>query len=128
MNELSSAGPRTEPADVRLRSLRAEAERARAVARAKLSEIRSERAAAVTDDEHDPEGSTLTYEWSLAQAELVAAESSLDQLDAALARVAAGTYGVCVECGRRITQDRLDARPAADTCIDCARKHARRTR
>jgi len=98
------------------------------VARAKLSEIRSERAAAVTDDEHDPEGSTLTYEWSLAQAELVAAESSLDQLDAALARVAAGTYGVCVECGHPITQDRLDARPAADTCIDCARKHARRTR
>ena len=62
------------------------------------------------------------------QAELVAAESSLDQLDAALARVAAGTYGVCVECGHPITQDRLDARPAADTCIDCARKHARRTR
>jgi RNA polymerase-binding transcription factor len=39
----------------------------------------------------------------------------------ALARIADGTYGECVRCGEYIDPARLDARPEAALCIDCAR-------
>jgi DnaK suppressor protein len=47
---------------------------------------------------------------------LSAAEAALDQVDAALGRLADGSYGVCVTCGERIADERLAAAPAADTC------------
>ncbi|MEO7146821.1 MAG: TraR/DksA C4-type zinc finger protein, partial [Terrimesophilobacter sp.] len=37
-----------------------------------------------------------------------------------LARLDAGTYGRCEVCGKRIAHARLEARPTARTCIDCA--------
>ena len=40
----------------------------------------------------------------------------------ALARIADGTYGECVRCGGDIAPGRLEARPEAALCIDCARK------
>lgn len=39
----------------------------------------------------------------------------------ALARIADGTYGECVRCGGDIAPARLEARPEAALCIDCAR-------
>ena len=39
----------------------------------------------------------------------------------ALARIDDGTYGECVRCGEDIAPARLDARPEAALCIDCAR-------
>lgn len=41
-------------------------------------------------------------------------------LNDAIARVDAGTYGVCVHCGERISVARLEALPEATACIDCA--------
>ena len=38
------------------------------------------------------------------------------ELTAAMARIAAGTYGFCEECGEKIEDDRLEANPAAATC------------
>ncbi len=43
-------------------------------------------------------------------------------VDRALERIAAGTYGECVRCGGAITPARLEARPEAALCIDCARQ------
>jgi len=40
---------------------------------------------------------------------------------AALERIKAGTYGVCRACGEEIPEDRLEANPAAETCIEHAR-------
>lgn len=40
----------------------------------------------------------------------------------ALDRIAAGTYGQCVRCGREIAIARLEARPEAALCIDCAQQ------
>ena len=34
--------------------------------------------------------------------------------------VEAGIYGICETCGRPIAPERLAARPATRTCIDCA--------
>jgi RNA polymerase-binding protein DksA len=48
-------------------------------------------------------------------------EQQLGLVDAALARIEAGTFGTCVRCGRGIAPDRLEALPWAEHCIDCAR-------
>ena len=73
------------------------------------------------DDEHDPEGATIAFERQQVVALLEAARRRLVDVAAALARRAEGTYGVCETCGRPIAPERLAARPAARTCIDCAR-------
>lgn len=39
----------------------------------------------------------------------------------ALERIERGTYGECVRCGADIAAARLEARPEAALCIDCAR-------
>ena len=72
------------------------------------------------DDEHDPEGSTIAFERSQVGALVGQAQRQLDEIDAALERVRAGQYGVCESCGRPIAPGRLEARPVARTCIDCA--------
>jgi RNA polymerase-binding transcription factor DksA len=73
------------------------------------------------DDEHDPEGATIAFERQQVAALLEQAQRRLADVDAARARRAAGDYGICVNCGRPIAPERLAARPAARTCIDCAR-------
>jgi DnaK suppressor protein len=73
-----------------------------------------------TDDEHDPEGATLAFERQHAAALLEAAREQVAAFDTALERLAEGRYGVCDRCGRPIGEDRLAARPATRTCIDCA--------
>ena len=50
------------------------------------------------------------------------AEQVLSEIDAALTRVEDGTYGTCVNCGREIPQERLQANPWASLCIDCKRR------
>jgi DnaK suppressor protein len=52
-------------------------------------------------------------------------EQLLEQVEAALARIETGTFGVCQDCGRHISQRRLDAIPYTPWCIDCAREHER---
>ena len=72
------------------------------------------------DDEHDPEGSTIAFERSQLATALQQAESELADVDAAVQRVGDGTYGRCRVCGGPIGAGRLEARPTATTCIDCA--------
>jgi DnaK suppressor protein len=42
----------------------------------------------------------------------------LAQIDQALARIAAGTYGICAACGRVIAPERMEANPLATLCIE----------
>jgi DnaK suppressor protein len=46
----------------------------------------------------------------------------LRELEAAQARLQAGTYGVCADCGGDIAPERLSAHPAAQRCIQCQSK------
>ena len=75
-----------------------------------------------TDDEHDPEGATVAFERQHVAALARAAREHLADIDAALARLAEGSYGTCQACGRPIGAERLAARPAARTCIGCTRR------
>jgi RNA polymerase-binding protein DksA len=49
----------------------------------------------------------------------------LVEIDAALLRIEAGTYGACTSCGGEILVARLEAYPWASLCIDCRRKTER---
>ena len=73
-----------------------------------------------TDDEHDAEGATIAFERAQAMALLEETRLQVDVLDAALARVEAGSYGSCESCGDPIAAERLAVRPAATLCIACA--------
>ena len=72
------------------------------------------------DDEHDPEGHTIAYERSQIGALVKQVSRHLAEVDAAVDRVEAGTYGLCEVCGQPIGESRLEALPAARTCIRCA--------
>lgn len=50
------------------------------------------------------------------------AERELAQVDAAIGRLEAGTYGLCAACGRPIDPERLDALPWALYDLECQRK------
>jgi len=49
------------------------------------------------------------------------AEHELALIEDALARIANGTFGVCLDCGRPIAPGRLEALPWAARCIECQR-------
>lgn len=89
-----------------------------------IDEVRASRASSPADDEHDPDGPTMTQEWSQRTAVLHDAEVEVRDVDRAITRLGDGTYGVCDSCGGTITVARLEARPTATLCIDCARHHA----
>jgi RNA polymerase-binding transcription factor DksA len=72
------------------------------------------------DDEHDPEGATIAFERSQVSALVRQVQGHLTEVEAAMRRLAGGTYGSCERCGRPIAKARLEARPAASTCIRCA--------
>ncbi|MFD2093053.1 TraR/DksA family transcriptional regulator [Blastococcus deserti] len=46
---------------------------------------------------------------------------TIGEIDAALARIAAGTYGRCTRCQAEIPEERLELRPFAGTCVACTR-------
>ena len=73
------------------------------------------------DDEHDPEGATIAFERSQLDALARLARAHLEEIDAALGRLDDRSHGVCEGCGRAIGESRLEARPTARRCIDCAR-------
>jgi DnaK suppressor protein len=57
----------------------------------------------------------------LGQADVSRDLDELRALEAAKGRIADGSYGECVSCGREIDFERLRANPAALRCIDCQR-------
>lgn len=93
---------------------------------AQLASIVDTAEASSGDDEHDPEGQTVAYERAQTAALLARARADLEELDAAAGRREAGTYGVCERCGERLSAERLEARPAARTCVRCADAAGRR--
>jgi len=49
----------------------------------------------------------------------------LAEINAALQRIEADTYGICISCGEDIAEARLMARPASAECVDCAEETQR---
>ena len=93
-----------------------------------LTSVREARSDGSADDEHDPEGPTLSSEWS----RIVGVHREFDEkvaaIDRSLARIADGSYGACIRCAKPIGSARLSALLTADLCIDCAREIENRGR
>jgi DnaK suppressor protein len=51
---------------------------------------------------------------------------TLAEIEQALRKLDAGTYGLCDVCGKPIPADRLEALPQATLCMDCKAKNARK--
>jgi RNA polymerase-binding transcription factor DksA len=69
-------------------------------------------------DQHLADEGTETFERERDLSVLQRVEAQLGEIDAALARIEAGTYGVCELCGKPIGDERLEAMPAARYCLE----------
>jgi RNA polymerase-binding transcription factor DksA len=50
-----------------------------------------------------------------------AGQQEIRMIEAALQRIEAGEYGICVRCGESIAEERLDILPHTPLCRNCAR-------
>jgi len=83
---------------------------------ARLTESSSDR----SPDPGNAEASSMKLEYAK---ELSVGQNTLDLLDKAnraLARIDAGTYGICESCGNSIPVERLDVLPYSTVCVTCA--------
>jgi RNA polymerase-binding transcription factor DksA len=99
---------------------------------ATLTEL--DRLAAELTDEQDPQNRPDTSDQDTGdaaiqldsidreQASLEVIAAQRERVEGALQRIADGTYGRCIDCGRELTDDRLEARPEAARCVDDQRK------
>jgi DnaK suppressor protein len=70
-------------------------------------------------DQHPAEVASELTEQERDEALLAVVEDQRAQVLEALERVEAGTYGDCIDCGKTLPDERLDARPEAARCVDC---------
>lgn len=104
--------------------------------RSALMEQRTQLRREITEQGADPDGNDVSFvddagfsdrshstqERSRVIAVVEALRSNLVEVDRALGRIDAGTYGSCERCGKPIDPARLEARPEAVLCIDCKQK------
>ena len=96
--------------------------------------LRAEAASLVDDfesgdvqfDEESGEGDTINIERERDLLLSASAQQIVDEIDRALERIENKTYGLCLPAGRRISLERLEALPYAETCVDCKARAERR--
>jgi DnaK suppressor protein len=99
---------------------------ARAALEAQLRELeeRQERIAAELaeplDADSEEQAAEVAEEATL-EGEGMLVVREIASIKRALGRIEDGSYGICVRCGEDIAPGRLEARPEAALCIDCAR-------
>src|SRR5262245_3517807 len=78
-----------------------------------------------TYDNHLADSATATLNREIDYTLEENSEHVLHAIDEALGRIESGTFGTCARCGQPIAEDRLDAIPYANRCIDCKRLEER---
>lgn len=74
-------------------------------------------------DNHPAELGTTLYQTEMVTALKVHEESRLNDIDTALNKIEDGTYGKCENCGKDISNERLEAIPFVKFCMDCQTSH-----
>ncbi|HEX2064352.1 MAG TPA: TraR/DksA C4-type zinc finger protein [Acidimicrobiales bacterium] len=69
-------------------------------------------------DQHQADVGTETFDRERDLSILERVEAELVDVEHALRRLDEGTYGLCEACGRPISDDRLEAQPAARFCVE----------
>jgi RNA polymerase-binding protein DksA len=87
---------------------------------ARQQRVRSDLATPLPSDSSDRAAEMEDDAGLEAEARTIAQE--IASVRRALTRIHDGSYGICVQCGEKITQERLLARPEAALCIGCARR------
>ena len=95
-----------------------------AKAESDIAERMGDAVADAGDDPADAGAKTFQREQDLALTQN--AKELLAQNERALARIAAGSYGVCESCGKAIGKGRLQAFPRATLCVECKPREERR--
>ncbi|HEX5267943.1 MAG TPA: TraR/DksA family transcriptional regulator [Acidimicrobiales bacterium] len=90
--------------------------------RRQLAELGHGGEGGLTYDSNFADSSQVTAERGEADALAAKLVETLEEVDAALAKIDGGTYGTCEQCGKEIAPARLEAKPGARYCIDCASK------
>jgi DnaK suppressor protein len=138
-----SAGPRSDAADLpvrpgeepwtdaELKQVRADLESEAAGLRADIARAASDIAERLGDAVRDAgddqaDAGTKAFEREHELALTQNARVLLEQGERALARIDAGTYGVCESCGEPIGKARLLAFPLATLCMECKQREERR--
>ncbi len=70
-------------------------------------------------DEESGEGNTLTVERERDLALAASAIAAVEEVEAAIAKIDQGTYGICESCKESIPRARLRALPYARLCVKC---------
>ncbi len=71
------------------------------------------------DVNHPGDQGTELFERGKDEALTANVDAQLAQIDDALAKIEAGTYGTCDRCGKPIAEARLEALPFVSLCISC---------
>ena len=105
-----------------LSDLRASLEQERSDLRARLAEMGLLSGGDLAFDQNFADSSQVTAERGEVEALAGNLRESLTDVEAALVKLDNGTFGTCEGCGQPISPDRLEAKPAAKLCMDCASK------
>jgi RNA polymerase-binding protein DksA len=73
-------------------------------------------------DDDPADAGSASFERETAQSLSIHSKSLIAQIDDALRRMDAGTYGICERCGDRVEVERLQALPYATECMECKRR------
>ena len=102
-----------------LSDLRAALEQERSDLRARLGEM-GMLSGGESFDQNFADSSQVTAERGEVEALAGNLRESLTDVEAAIAKLDNGTFGACEGCGQPIPPARLEAKPAARLCMDCA--------
>lgn len=80
----------------------------------------------ITASQHPADVASDLYAREITLFADLALREAVADIDAALVRIERGSYGICVDCGDRIAEGRLEARPQAARCIACQTRLERR--
>jgi RNA polymerase-binding transcription factor DksA len=69
-------------------------------------------------DQHPADQGTETHEQELDETREMMLEAEADNVEVALRRLESGEYGICIDCGKEIPRERLEAIPEAIRCIE----------
>ena len=108
------------PSDAALADLRAALDEERAQLRHQLADLGFGDDGGLAYDQNFADSSQVTAERGEVEALANSLKETLAEVEHALAKFEEGTYGLCENCGEPIAPARLEAKPGARLCINCA--------
>src|SRR5689334_9850066 len=108
--------------DAATADLRSALEEEKASLRAQLAELGHGEGEGLDYDHNFADTSQVTAERGETEAVAAKLQEALDEVENALSKIDGGAYGTCEKCGQPIAPARLEAKPEARFCINCASK------